>query len=62
MAKRTRATVALEKAGIPFTLHQYDYDPGEGALARRRRARLVSRRRGRPISCVCSTRRWWKWR
>jgi Cys-tRNA(Pro)/Cys-tRNA(Cys) deacylase len=29
MAKGTPATVALEKAGIPFTLHEYDYDPGD---------------------------------
>jgi len=27
MAKATPATAALEKAGIAFTLHEYDYDP-----------------------------------
>jgi Cys-tRNA(Pro)/Cys-tRNA(Cys) deacylase len=27
MAKSTPATLALEKAGIAFTLHEYDYDP-----------------------------------
>jgi Cys-tRNA(Pro)/Cys-tRNA(Cys) deacylase len=27
MAKGTPATVALRKAGIAFTLHEYDYDP-----------------------------------
>jgi Cys-tRNA(Pro)/Cys-tRNA(Cys) deacylase len=27
MAKGTPATIALEKAGITFTLHEYDYDP-----------------------------------
>ncbi|HEY4252712.1 MAG TPA: Cys-tRNA(Pro) deacylase [Roseomonas sp.] len=27
MAKETRATQALAKAGIAFTLHAYDYDP-----------------------------------
>ena len=27
MAKGTPATVALEKAGITFELHEYDYDP-----------------------------------
>lgn len=27
MAKTTPATVALEKAGIAFALHEYDYDP-----------------------------------
>jgi Cys-tRNA(Pro)/Cys-tRNA(Cys) deacylase len=29
MAKGTPATAALEKAGIAFTLHEYDYDPGD---------------------------------
>jgi len=28
MAKGTPATVALEKAKVAFTLHEYDYDPG----------------------------------
>jgi Cys-tRNA(Pro)/Cys-tRNA(Cys) deacylase len=28
MAKGTPATVALQKAGVAFTLHEYDYDPG----------------------------------
>jgi Cys-tRNA(Pro)/Cys-tRNA(Cys) deacylase len=27
MAKVTRATQALERAGVPFTVHTYDYDP-----------------------------------
>ena len=27
MSKATRATTMLEKAGIAFTLHAYDYDP-----------------------------------
>lgn len=27
MAKATRATAALEKAGVAFTVHSYDYDP-----------------------------------
>jgi Cys-tRNA(Pro)/Cys-tRNA(Cys) deacylase len=27
MAKGTTATVALTKAGVAFTLHEYDYDP-----------------------------------
>ena len=27
MSKTTRATQALEKLGVPFTLHSYDYDP-----------------------------------
>lgn len=28
MSKATRATKALEAAGVPFTVHAYDYDPG----------------------------------
>jgi Cys-tRNA(Pro)/Cys-tRNA(Cys) deacylase len=28
MARATPATVALQKAGVAFTLHEYDYDPG----------------------------------
>jgi Cys-tRNA(Pro)/Cys-tRNA(Cys) deacylase len=27
MAKGTPATMALQKAGVAFTLHEYDYDP-----------------------------------
>ena len=27
MARGTPATVALEKAGVSFKLHEYDYDP-----------------------------------
>jgi Cys-tRNA(Pro)/Cys-tRNA(Cys) deacylase len=27
MSKSTRATLALNRAGINFTLHTYDYDP-----------------------------------
>ncbi|MBX9824510.1 MAG: Cys-tRNA(Pro) deacylase [Xanthobacteraceae bacterium] len=32
MAKGTPATVALEKAGIAFKLHEYDYDPNAGRI------------------------------
>ena len=32
MAKGTPATVALAKAGIAFTLHEYDYDPGDDGV------------------------------
>src|SRR5689334_6712566 len=28
MSKATRATKTLEKAGVAFTVHSYDYDPG----------------------------------
>lgn len=27
MAKKTRATETLDTAGVPYTLHSYDYDP-----------------------------------
>jgi Cys-tRNA(Pro)/Cys-tRNA(Cys) deacylase len=27
MSKSTRATLALNKLGVSFTLHAYDYDP-----------------------------------
>lgn len=29
MAKSTPAVVALQRAGVDFTLHTYDYDPGD---------------------------------
>ena len=32
MAKGTPATVALSKAGITFTLHEYDYDPNAARI------------------------------
>lgn len=32
MAKGTPATVALEKAGSVFTLHEYEYDPGADSI------------------------------
>ena len=32
MAKGTPATVALTKAGIAFTLHEYDYDPNAARI------------------------------
>jgi len=32
MAKGTPATVALEKAGVAFTLHEYKYDPGDAGV------------------------------
>lgn len=32
MAKGTPATVALEKAGVAFTLHEYDYDPAAARI------------------------------
>ena len=32
MAKGTPATVALEKAGVAFKLHEYDYDPNAAQI------------------------------
>jgi len=32
MAKTTRATQVLEKAGVAFTVHSYDYDPGADSI------------------------------
>ena len=32
MAKRTPATVALQKAGVAFTLREYDYDPNAARI------------------------------
>ena len=42
MAKSTPATVALSKAGIAYTPHEYDYDPNAAASACRRRRRSAS--------------------
>jgi Cys-tRNA(Pro)/Cys-tRNA(Cys) deacylase len=35
MAKGTPATVALERAGVAFTLHEYDYDPDAARIGMR---------------------------
>jgi Cys-tRNA(Pro)/Cys-tRNA(Cys) deacylase len=32
MSKATRATKALEQAGVAFTVHTYEYDPGAGRI------------------------------
>lgn len=32
MSKTTRATKALEQAGVAFTLHAYDYDPNADSI------------------------------
>ena len=32
MSKTTRATQALEKHGVTFTLHAYDYDPDADSI------------------------------
>jgi Cys-tRNA(Pro)/Cys-tRNA(Cys) deacylase len=33
MSKTTRATQALQKLGVKFTLHAYDYDPDAASIA-----------------------------
>lgn len=40
MAKGTPATVALEKAGAAFTLHEYDYDPDADSIGMQAAAAL----------------------
>src|SRR5438105_3412191 len=40
MARSTPATVALTKAGIAFTLHEYDYDPNAERVGLRAAAAL----------------------
>ncbi len=32
MARSTPATLALQKAGVAYTLHEYDYDPDAGRI------------------------------
>jgi Cys-tRNA(Pro)/Cys-tRNA(Cys) deacylase len=32
MSKATRATKMLERAGVAFTVHSYDYDPGADSI------------------------------
>ncbi len=62
MAKQTRATQVLEKRGVAFSVHQYDYDPGAdrvglqaaealGEPARRVLKTLMALVDGRPV-CV----------
>ena len=33
MSKTTRATQALEKLGVKFSLHTYDYDPDADSIS-----------------------------
>ena len=62
MAKSTPATVALNKAGIGFTLHEYDYDPNAERIGMQaaealgvepaRLLKTLMARAGRDIVCV----------
>jgi len=50
MSKTTRATQALDKLKIDFTLHLYDYDPNADSIGLQAAAAL-----GVPASCVLKT-------
>ncbi|PDT86285.1 Cys-tRNA(Pro) deacylase [Sinorhizobium sp. BJ1] len=63
MSKTTRATQTLTKAGISFTLHSYDYDPGAervglqaaealGEKPSRVLKTLMAEVDGKPVCCV----------
>ncbi len=62
MAKGTPATLALGKAGIRFTLHEYDYDPDAAriglqaaealGIAPARLLKTLMARTGTAIACV----------
>ena len=46
MSRVTRATKALEQAGIAFTVHSYDYDPDAEQIGMRAAEALGDSRRG----------------
>ncbi len=50
MARATPATVALERAGIAFTLHEYDYDPNADRIGLQAAQAL-----GVPPACLLKT-------
>lgn len=50
MSKTTRATLALDKLKIAFTLHSYDYDPNADSIGLQAAAAL-----GVPAHCVLKT-------
>src|ERR1700759_3187955 len=63
MFRTTRATQALEKLGLKFTLHSYDYDPAAesiglqaaaalGVEPRRMLKTLMAKVDGRPVAVV----------
>jgi Cys-tRNA(Pro)/Cys-tRNA(Cys) deacylase len=66
MSKTTRATLALEKLGVPFTLHAYDYDPDAdsiglqaaealGIAPRRMLKTLMAEVEGKPVCVVVAS-------
>ena len=63
MSKTTRATLALEKLGVKFTLHSYDYDPEADSIGlqaaaalgvepRRMLKTLMAEVDGKPVAVV----------
>jgi len=50
MSKKTRATEQLEKSGVAFTVHAYDYDPDADSIGRQAAAAL-----GEPADRVLKT-------
>ncbi len=50
MAKKTRATETLDTAGVPYTLHSYDYDPNADRIGLQAAEGL-----GVPAQCVVKT-------
>lgn len=62
MARSTPATMALQKAGLAFTLHEYDYDPTADriglqaadalGIAPARLLKTLMARAGRDVVCV----------
>jgi Cys-tRNA(Pro)/Cys-tRNA(Cys) deacylase len=66
MSKTTRATLALEKLGVSFTLHAYDYDPDAdsiglqaaealGIAPRRMLKTLMAEVDGKPVCVVVAS-------
>ena len=63
MSKTTRATLMLAKAGVSFTVHSYDYDPGAervglqaaealGEAPSRVLKTLMAEVDGKPVCCI----------
>ena len=50
MARTTRATLALDRAGVPYDVHVYDYDPGAERIGLQAAESL-----GVPAACVLKT-------
>ena len=50
MARTTRATLALDGAGVPYDVHVYDYDPGAERIGLQAAESL-----GVPAACVLKT-------